>query len=266
MKTLELKQVSHGLKIGQKPKQLEPNVYEDTLFVLNGEPVGFYIANVKGDLKNFLGIANKEFVSERVPKVVMRRSSGVTGKNLIEVEQYSTILGGIPSKPHFKREYKTMSSVHAHKTAKLFVKAMLKACHESEKLIESVCPAIHARQKKIIEEGVPEKWRFGNLFTSSISNSNASAPMHIDRANIKETVNVIMNKRRNARGGNLHVPDFGLTLDSKDNSIIVYPAWRNLHGVTEIIARGQDAYRNSLIFYPIKDFIEKKEAESDKPL
>ena len=45
-----------------------------------------------------------------------------------------------------------------------------------------------------------------------------------------------------------------LTMDSSDNSMLVYPAWRNVHGVTPIVATKEGGYRNSLVFYPLKAF------------
>jgi len=50
------------------------------------------------------------------------------------------------------------------------------------------------------------------------------------------------------------VPDYGATFEQADNSMLVYPAWRNVHGVTPIIPTSDDGYRNSLIFYPLKAF------------
>jgi hypothetical protein len=100
-----------------------------------------------------------------------------------------------------------------------------------------------------------EKWRFGRLFTSSISNYNISAPFHRDAGNLIDCVNVIIAKKRHATGGNTTVPDYGATMDSCDNSMLVYPAWRNVHGVTPIIPLAEGGYRNSLVFYPLKAFL-----------
>jgi hypothetical protein len=43
-------------------------------------------------------------------------------------------------------------------------------------------------------------------------------------------------------------------MDSSDNSMLVYPAWRNVHGVTPIVPTHEGGYRNSLVFYPLKAF------------
>ena len=246
MKKVELVQVKHAVKVGDICEYMDPNILEDTIFMMDGEPVGFFIKQITGKLKDLIEIANNEFRSKRVPKSTMKRSSGVL--------QYSTIIGSIPPKPMMRRPYPGISSVHGVKSASTFIKAMLAACREAEKVVKEIMPAQYERQVKLIEEHVPEKYRFGKLFTSSINNYNISAPFHRDTGNIKGCVNVIINKKKNAKGGDLHVPDYNATMDGTDNSMLVYPAWRNVHGVTPITPTKADGYRNSLVFYPLKAF------------
>lgn len=253
MKTVELKQVEHSVKIGDTCGDIDPNVCEDTLMVSNGEPVGFYLRQVPEKIRNLVEIANAELLSDRVPKSEMRRSSGFADPTA-EVTQYSTILGGVPPKPHMRRPYPTVSSVHQVKTAATFIKAMLLVARESEDLVKELMPKVFDFQKACIEKNSPEQYRFGRLFTSSISNFNIAAPFHRDAGNLEGCVNVIIAKKYRATGGNTTVPDYGLTVDSSDNSMLVYPAWRNVHGVTPIRPLGRGGYRNSLVFYPLKAF------------
>lgn len=156
-----------------------------------------------------------------------------------------------------RRPYPTRSSVHSHPGARTFVKAMLLLARESESLLRDVFPQQYQEQKQLLSN-VPAKWRFSELFTSSISNANAAAPFHTDTANIKGTVNVILSKRENAEGGNLFVPDYDATFEQIDGSVLVYPAWRNLHGVTPIEPTAPGGYRNSLIFYPLEAFLKNE--------
>lgn len=253
MKVVELIEVPHNVKIGDRCGHIEPNITEDTLFMSEGKPVGFYLKAIDGKLKQFIEVANAELLSNRVPKSVMRRSSGLANAEA-EVEQYSTIIGSCPPKPHMKRPYPTMSSVHQVPTAQTFIKAMMLACREAENVIQEITPEIFEEQKRIIEEKVPPQWRFGRLFTSSISNFNIPAPFHRDAGNLEGCVNVIIAKKSHARGGNTTVPDYNATMDSCDNSMLVYPAWRNVHGVTPIVPTKEGGYRNSLVFYPLKAF------------
>lgn len=253
MKTIELIQLQHSVKIGDRCGDIEPNITEDTIFMFEGEPVGFYLKEITGKLRQYIDIANAELLTDRVPKSEMRRSSGLRDKEA-EVRQYSTIIGSCPPKPHMKRPYPAISSVHQVKSASTFVKAMLLACKEAEDKINELTPSIFEKQLQIITEKVPPQFRFGRLFTSSISNFNISAPFHRDAGNLEGCVNVIIAKKAHARGGNTTVPDYGATMDSSDNSMLVYPAWRNVHGVTPIIPLREDGYRNSLVFYPLKAF------------
>jgi len=265
MKELKLTEVAHNYKIGDKVSCVQPNVMEDTLFTFNGEAIGFYINDLVKHSKKaaqLADIANNELRSPRVPKTEMSRGPQgnkaqklkriAEGKNL--VTQYSVILGGVPPKPHMRRPYPTISSVHLVKSARAFIKAMLMLCRESQQIIAEVMPEQYRKQKQLITENAPEKYRFGELFTSSISNFNISADYHRDNANLKGGVNVIIAKRKDATGGNTTIPSYGTTVDSSDNSMLVYPAWRDLHGVTPIKPTAEGGYRNTLVFYPLKAF------------
>lgn len=256
MKRVELKQINHPVKVGDICEYIEPNVLEDCIFYYEGEPVGFYMTKMPEKMCKLADLANAELRSKNVPKSEMKRSSGLTSNDKSkEVLQYSTIIGSIPPKPHMKRPYASISSVHQVQTAQTFIKAMLMLAKESELLIKEIMPEQYERQVELFKRVKP-KWRFGNLFTSSISNYNISAPFHRDAGNIVGAVNVIICKQRNAKGGDLHIPDYGATIGQVDNSILVYPAWRNLHGVTPIIPTHEGGYRNSLVFYPLKAFVD----------
>lgn len=262
MKQIQLVQIQHNTKIGDKCGDIEPNITEDTLFMDGVDIVGFYIKSIDGKLKALVELADAELRSERVPKTEMSRGPQGNKQQKAEraaagielVTQFSTILGSIPPKPHMKRPYPSRSSVHQVKSAQTFVKSMILACRESEELIKQVAPNIYNRQEEIINKQVPPQYRFGRLFTSSISNFNIAAPFHRDAGNLEGCVNVIIAKKRNAKGGNTTIPDYGATVDSSDNSMLVYPAWRNVHGVTPIRPTAPDGYRNSLVFYPLKAF------------
>ena len=250
MKTINLEYQEHNIKVGDVCGHITPNVTEDCMFESDGEIIGFYIKDVaKYDKKliQYSDIANVELRSKNVPKTIMTRATG-------GVEQYSTIIGSIVPRPQMRRPYPSISSVHNVDTAQTFIKAMLLLCRQSEELIKKLTPHIFEKQKKVIEENVPKKWRLGRLFTSSISNYNIPAPFHRDNANLKNCVNVILAKKLNATGGNTTVPDYGATVDSSNNSMLVYPAWRNVHGVTPIVPTHEGGYRNSLVFYPLSGF------------
>lgn len=253
MKRIDLIKIDHNVKIGDKCAYIEPNITEDCVFYDNGEPIGFYMSKMPEKMCRLADLANQELRSKNVPKSEMKRSSGFSDKKN-EVLQYSTIIGGVPPKPHMRRPYPTMSSVHGVKTAQTFIKAMVMLVRESENLIKEIIPKQYEAQVELFKS-VPDNWKLGSLFTSSISNYNISAPFHRDAGNIIGAVNVIITKRLNSKGGCLNIPDYGATIEQADNSILVYPAWKNLHGVTPIQPTHEGGYRNSLVFYPLKAFV-----------
>lgn len=258
MKQFELTKKEHNVKVGDPAPNKKPNITQDTLFLLDGKPVGFYIHNIGEkypEAANFANLADLELRSNRVPKSVMTRTDGQKeGK----VKQFSTIIGSVPARPHNRRPYHSISSVHLKKTAQTFIKAMWKLSIASEQILKDITPEIYETQKEIFDNHVPEKWRFGNLWTSSISNYNISAAHHIDKANIRGCVNVIIAKRQHSKGGNTTVPDYDITVDSADNSMLVYPAWHNVHAVTPIHLTNPEGYRNTLVFYPLKAFYKEE--------
>ena len=246
MKRIDLIEVNHQVKIGDECPYIEPNVTEDCVFYSDGEPIGFYLTKMPEKMCKLADLANHELQTKRVPKQGTKRSESAGG-----IVQESCIIGSVPPKPHMKRPYASISSIHQVETARTFIKAMLMLAKESEQLIKGIIPEQYDRQVKLFES-VPPKWRFGNMFTSSISNFNISAQFHRDGGNIVGAVNVIICKKHNSKGGDLHIPDYGATIGQQDNSILVYPAWRNVHGVTPIIPTHEGGYRNSLVFYPLK--------------
>ena len=264
MKKLKLTKHEHEIKIGKRCDFMPPTITESCLLEYENEIIGFYLTELPDKLKQYISISNKEFLSKNVPKSLLERSDVYLMQNKYGISrsqakamntvQMSTILGAVLAKPHLRRPYNSVSSVHTQPKAKTFIKAMLLACLECEKLIKKHMPEQYKRQKEIIEKTTLKKYRFGNLFTSSISNYNIAAPFHQDRGNLKNTVNAILTKRKDSEGGSLCVPDFEQVFEQSDNSLLVYPAWRNLHGVTKIIQHNKDAYRNSLIFYPLNGF------------
>jgi hypothetical protein len=272
MKRIDLIEIKHNRKIGEACEYIEPNVTEDCIFYADGEPIGFYLKKMPEKMCKLADLANAEFLSNRVKKQTIKRvnmkEEVINGKMVRtdryamqggkEVKQKCTQLGSVPPKPQFGRPYATKMQIHSDKNAQTFIKAMLLLARESEQLIKELLPKQYEKQIELFKQ-VPDKWRFGNIFTGSISNYNISSQFHIDKLNIVGAVNVIICKQKNAKGGDLHIPDYNATIGQVDNSILVYPAWRNMHGVTPIIPTFDGGYRNSLIFYPLKAFVGLKD-------
>tara|TARA_R100001086_G_C11843209_1_gene259573 strand:- start:968 stop:1771 length:804 start_codon:yes stop_codon:yes gene_type:complete len=249
-----LKPVKYTEKFGHTVKKKYPNIRDNTLFVKDGLTVGFYLRELPPALKKVLTIANIELMSPRVPKSKMNRSSGqgIDKKGKIPVSQWSTLLGAAKPRPHMKcNAYGRTCGTHQKEESKNFVKAMLLLAKEGGKLLKEIMPSQYEKQKELVKNNVPEKYQLTELFSSSISNSNIAVTYHQDRGNLSGCLNFIFAKKNHCDGGFLHVPEYDLCIECEDESLLVYPAFANMHGVTPITANMLDGYRNSLVFYTV---------------
>lgn len=270
MKQLNLTRVDHSYKIGGQSTTLPANIHDTCILTDAGVPIGLFIKDINlhdCTLGKLLAYADAEFRSPRVPKSLMERKQpmGKTedGKNkYLVIKQYSTILGSIPKKPAMRRNYHSRSRVHLQPSANNFIRAMLGISQLAYELVKTYVPTVYEQHMKAVAR-VDKNWMFGQHCTSSISNYNIAAAYHQDNANIKNTVNCILTKRANSTGGNLHVPDYDAVFEQGDNSLLVYPAWRNMHGVTPIVETKKGGYRNSFIFYSLRGFMQEENDVSD---
>lgn len=263
---MQMRKINHARKTGSTCEFIKPNVFDSCVLKEGDEVVGLYINDVsKHDKKlvQLMQVANAEFCSSRVPKTLMERADVLQGikDGLTRAEaqkrgtaQYSTILGSVPPNPIMRRNYRNRSSVHAKQKAKSFIKAMLMATSRLEILMSEHLPQLHQQHLQAVSE-IEKQWRFGSLFTSSISNFNIAAPFHKDNANVKQTLNAIYTVRKNSEGGCLYVPDYDACFEMPSHSLLFYPAWRNTHAVTPIIPTHDNGYRNSLVWYALQAFV-----------
>ena len=229
--TVTLKPVQSPLKMGDDCPDIKPNITESCIIAdTDGSHVGLFLKELPKDLINLITIADQELRSDRVKKTTMERVVPDGPGKWIRRKQYSAILGSCAPRPHLRMPYPRRSQLHLEKSAATFIKAMLKAGPLAMGLVNHYIPSVYQHHNTVINNRLPQKWRFAKLFSSTISNCNIAAPIHQDNANIKGAINIILTKRQNSTGGNLHVPDFGATFDQSNNSLLVYPAYRNRHG------------------------------------
>jgi len=70
---LELKQLIHAVKTGDTCPHIEPNVLEDTIFTIDGKPIGFYLRDISkhnARAGQFADIADKELRLKESPKAL----------------------------------------------------------------------------------------------------------------------------------------------------------------------------------------------------
>ena len=74
MKTLKLELTEHDKKIGKRCDFVPPTVTESCVLEYNEKIIGFYLTDLPDKLKQYITIANKEFLSKNVPKSLLERS------------------------------------------------------------------------------------------------------------------------------------------------------------------------------------------------
>ena len=256
---IQLKRHDSPLKIGDTCPAIEPNVHESCILLNEqNQPIGMFLKELPPDLRNLIEIADQELRSDRVKKSLMERITQYTLPNgkrgAIRLKQFSAQLGSMAPKPHLRLPYPRTSPLHIDPKANVFTKAMLKTGKLAMGLVQQYIPDVYRQHNNVIDARVPDKWRFTKFFSSTISNCNIAAPIHQDNANAKGAINLIITKRQNSKGGNLYVPDYDACFNQTNNSLLVYPAWRNRHGVTPIVPTHQGGYRNSHVWYALDSF------------
>ena len=226
MKTITLTKQPFTIRKGDACPTIQPNITESCILAdPDGTHVGLFLKELPSDLCNLVNIADQQLRSDNVRKSRMDRKTLIghnpdgTGKYEV-ISQWSTILGSCPPKPHMRRPYPSRSQVHQQASARPFTKAMNAIGLMAFGLVQQYTPAVAQEHTIAVQKRLPTKWRFGGPFSSTISNCNIAAPIHQDNANVKGAINLIITKRRNSTGGNLHVPDYNATFDMNDNSML----------------------------------------------
>ena len=62
MKKLKLTKKEHQTRIGRRCKFIQPTVTESCLLELDGDIIGFYLTDLPDKLKQYISIANEEFL------------------------------------------------------------------------------------------------------------------------------------------------------------------------------------------------------------
>lgn len=260
MDTYTLVPRPHTYKRGDTPAERPASITTDTILQdQEGNAVGLYLQTLPPKLAQLVAIADAETRNPKVPKSMMDRKKpvGVNANGTIKYEivsQWSIISGSMPAKPHMRRNYPNRSTIHRCKAADTYCKAMSHAGREALALMAQLVPTVHATHMAAINANVQGKWLWAQGYTSSLTNCNIAAQMHTDNLNIKYTYNSIICKRANSTGGNLFIPDYDITFAQPDSSLLIYPVWQNLHGVTPIVPTHPGGYRNTHVFYALEGF------------
>jgi hypothetical protein len=110
-------------------------------------------------------------------------------------------------------------------------------------------PEVYEEDVKKLEAVLPE-WRMTEqaLWTSGVINQSSALPYHRDRANF-DSWSAMPVVRRGMEGGDLHFPEYGITVNCRDGWALWFNGFAYVHGVTPMKPRAKDGYRYSIVFY-----------------
>jgi hypothetical protein len=110
-------------------------------------------------------------------------------------------------------------------------------------------PEVYSHDIDEVDQVLPE-WRMTEdaLWTSGVINQSSALPYHRDGANF-DTWSAMPVIRRGMDGGNLHMPEYDLTIYCRDGWALWFNGFAYVHGVTPMKTRQKDGYRYSIVFY-----------------
>lgn len=118
--------------------------------------------------------------------------------------------------------------------------------HQFEELLPEQAATTAEKAASVLPD-----WRMVNTpWTSGVINETSALFYHTDRNNFHGSWSAMIVVRRNARGGYLHFPEYGITLQCRDGDLMFFAGSMLLHGVTPI-ARESGGYRISAVYYSV---------------
>lgn len=118
--------------------------------------------------------------------------------------------------------------------------------------LRDVLPEVYEHDYQAVGAVLPE-WRMteDSLWTSGVINQSSALPYHRDGSNF-DTWSAMPVIRRGMEGGNLHMPEYDITINCRDGWALWFNGFRYVHGVTPMKPRTKDGYRYSIVFYAKK--------------
>src|SRR5690606_31250709 len=136
----------------------------------------------------------------------------------------SRTFGYHPRRPQLRREgCGTTRLWHETPTQHQVVVGM---AHRLQHMLETTFPAQHAADHATMAtSGVLDEWRLGDTtWTSGVINKSSALPYHRDAFNFHVwTAMPVL--RRGMRGGYLHLPEYDVTIESRDGWAVFFPGW-----------------------------------------
>lgn len=162
----------------------------------------------------------------------------------------STVFGSLPRVP--LREDYCRFSADTKKDPQMF-SLLTKAAKELWALYLKDLPEM---SKKFIQETkeIHADWlKTGTPFSTMNINKNFAIKYHVDAGNVSSVYSNVLISKRFAEGGYFVMPEYRVALAQDDGFMVIVDGVNVLHGVTPINYLSKNSWRNSFVFYTLKN-------------
>ncbi len=124
-----------------------------------------------------------------------------------------------------------------------------------EKIYQKNDPKQYEAHKAITEAKIKKSYKLGggSVFTSGIINKNNPLKYHFDTGNFRKVFSCMPVFKSGITGGHLALPEYGIGIELKNNSIFMFDGQGIMHGVTPIKYDSPLSYRYSIVYYSLKN-------------
>jgi 2-oxoglutarate-Fe(II)-dependent dioxygenase family protein len=122
-----------------------------------------------------------------------------------------------------------------------------------EQYYRDLNPRKYEEHKTMTQTKVKDAFHIPNsIFTSGIINKNNPLKYHFDTGNYKEVFSCMPVFKKAVAGGHLALPEYGIGIELKNNSLFMFDGQSILHGVTPIkYLDPVNGYRFSVVYYSL---------------
>jgi hypothetical protein len=115
-------------------------------------------------------------------------------------------------------------------------------------------PANYESALAEVKNTIHDDWRFGDTpFLTCNINVNFAIPYHKDAGNMPSALSNVTIVRDGVEGGELVLPEFGVSLSQRDGALVFFDGYKIAHGVLPFRKTREDGYRASIVYYTMRD-------------
>lgn len=182
-------------------------------------------------------------------KHVSAKTKAVKGKRLLGLPTSSSIFGSLPRNP-VRGDYCRLSS---NSVKELNLLGLVQHCsREVCDVYQRLLPAQYEAQV-VASRAILSEWVISETpFTTVNFNKNTAIKYHRDKANQRDVFSSVIILRSGIRGGELVLPEYGVSLAQSDGYMLLFNGQAVIHGVCPITKTVASGYRTSVVLYAMK--------------